>query len=1117
MTQEVLTARGVRVTATVPVEVVEHPELRSGQAVQEAAGLGATRRAVAMPGAVPPLLLTVMTGQGFTVFDAITLGGLGDGSGKPAGATVRRAAVAPATLTVPLAVDEGAVVLVERDGVYAWLWPEPEPEPVSDTGGVTRAAGAPVARFTLTGLPPQAPAAAGPVGPHGGTRALLGLVPEWIRAYVLKFIARGAVTSLSERLDGRVTEGLIEIGGPDVDAWAAVAASPDLLARRRPQGVGQQPARVLLLLHGTFSSTRGSFRALGGSAEGWAFLAAATAEYDLVLGYDHRTLSVAPEANAAALAQALAALALPPDSVIDAIAYSRGGLVYRYLAEGVLAVPGAPVRWGTAVLAGCPNGGTHLATPTNWARLIDIVTNAGSVAAGLVQAVPGAGTVVGVLDELLTGLGGLIQYAAETAITDRAVPGLAAMEPESQQIAALNGAPLPADGAGPTYYAITADFDPTTPVSLGGAVAGFLADRVANVLIGDANDLVIDTESMTKLGAHRAWLKDHLAFSRTDGVYHTVYFHQPRVAERLGVWLGVGGDDVAGGRRRVSFFSESLVGATLSSPSPSASLLGIQGRLRPQPVPASRSVSGQFSPADRATMTIDMASEPSVIPAPDTLCHYYAEMDSHPLLAKPAEIKVTVSQEDLQKVLGPTVAGATAATKPDKRITVLVKPRHNCAVVGDDRAEIDPPPPGHPQELCFEVKGQQEGAAEVVVEARQGAIKLVTLVLQPTFVAANAPLRAAALGDARRPDLPVVRVRILEEPEGGGQFRLCFIVESEDLNIRHVERSEPIRVPRQTYVADLYKRIEKFAALAEADYEKFLGRLRDEGASLYAALVPKAIRTALWAQRERIGCVEVISEEPFIPWELAVLVDDQDQIAESGSRFLAEVGLVRWLANSGWAPAGLRVRANRVFHVTPDYPVAAMKLAGAQAERMFLKREFGARPAPTDSAELVKLLRNPTEVDVLHIACHGDASGEAIWNASVLMTGTVAAGRYVPDPLTVDQVRRNAKLAHPDGSRPIVFLNACQAGRAGYHLTGTGGMAEAFLRTGAGLFVGALWSVGDRSALEFAKTLYQRLFAGDHLTAATRAAREASKAAGEPTWLAYTVYGHPYARVSRES
>jgi CHAT domain-containing protein len=97
----------------------------------------------------------------------------------------------------------------------------------------------------------------------------------------------------------------------------------------------------------------------------------------------------------------------------------------------------------------------------------------------------------------------------------------------------------------------------------------------------------------------------------------------------------------------------------------------------------------------------------------------------------------------------------------------------------------------------------------------------------------------------------------------------------------------------------------------------------------------------------------------------------------------------------------------------------------------------------------------------------------------------------------------------------VVTLNACQVGRAGYKLTSIGGFARAFLSKGAGLFISSMWSVGDGTARTFTETLYRGLLDGKKLSEATIAAREASRKAGEATWLAYTVYGHPDATLAR--
>lgn len=76
------------------------------------------------------------------------------------------------------------------------------------------------------------------------------------------------------------------------------------------------------------------------------------------------------------------------------------------------------------------------------------------------------------------------------------------------------------------------------------------------------------------------------------------------------------------------------------------------------------------------------------------------------------------------------------------------------------------------------------------------------------------------------------------------------------------------------------------------------------------------------------------------------------------------------------------------------------------------------------------------------------------------------------------------------------------------------GWAEKFLRAGAAAFIGSLWEVSDSMAREFAQELYGCLVAGEPLGMAVMAARRAvATEPGDPTWLAYAVYGDPQARI----
>ena len=185
-----------------------------------------------------------------------------------------------------------------------------------------------------------------------------------------------------------------------------------------------------------------------------------------------------------------------------------------------------------------------------------------------------------------------------------------------------------------------------------------------------------------------------------------------------------------------------------------------------------------------------------------------------------------------------------------------------------------------------------------------------------------------------------------------------------------------------------------------------------------------------------------------------------------------------------------------------------------------LTEVFGnPQPVPADSLAVAEFLEaDAANCDVLHFACHGEAAQRAVMRADLLMTGTKVGDDYVTDPLSADVVKTHARFAS-SGPNPIVFINACQTGKGGAGLSaGVAGFVDAFLRpftkNGAGALVGALWSVDDKLAFAFAKSFYDELLGRKTLVEAVQAARQAAKGQNDLTWLAYTIYGNPFARVA---
>jgi CHAT domain-containing protein len=196
--------------------------------------------------------------------------------------------------------------------------------------------------------------------------------------------------------------------------------------------------------------------------------------------------------------------------------------------------------------------------------------------------------------------------------------------------------------------------------------------------------------------------------------------------------------------------------------------------------------------------------------------------------------------------------------------------------------------------------------------------------------------------------------------------------------------------------------------------------------------------------------------------------------------------------------------------LTLPHPILQDFSAPLRQESQFLENIFQAiaiDPQPTP----VRNVLETGSFDLLHFAGHGLAEQGNIANAKLMLQGRVENGKYVQSYLSATTVEQYSNLS--SSNRPMVVLNACEAGRKGYTLTGVGGFAQAFLKGGAGVFVGTLWSVGDRPARMFTETFYEGLMAGLTLAEATIRAREASQQSGDATWLAYVVYGHPYLKV----
>lgn len=548
----------------------------NGLAVQELGPIRAARTvrrsvesAVPAPtGSLEEALEGAFTELGLSILDVVEL--------EPSVAEVRRggtAATDDANFSVPMESEESALVLVIQDGVLRWVFPKYTPiEPMPADSGITidlSPAPDPVAPVAMSipetsairrkavfqlqgGDEPRRTThknqlrrsisqvqearrggadAAARQGLFDDVTSLIHTsgVIDWalgkVRAYVLKFAGRVAIEAVVHHLESRLFTGLVALPGhSEIPAWKQAEQLSDLVILP-----SDRPARILLFCHGTFSSTFGSFVGL----ENTDFLTDAWKQYDAVVGYDHKSLSIDPKVNATdlhtRLSTAFAGLMHPPQ--IDAISYSRGGLVYRSLSETL-----APNwRWGRSVFVAAPNGGTHLADPANWKRLVDLYTNlALATGKALSLATPYALPVA----ELIGGLGAFVKYLASEVVDENAVPGLAAMNPEGAFVAALNQVQVAGVVAQQTIYTIASNFEATNnPDPFLKKIGVVLLDEgLLDPLFQGENDLVVDTNSSGILAPGFAVAGSKL-YAPGESVYHLNYFVQAETQSHLATWL----------------------------------------------------------------------------------------------------------------------------------------------------------------------------------------------------------------------------------------------------------------------------------------------------------------------------------------------------------------------------------------------------------------------------------------------------------------------------------------------------------------------------------------------------------------------------------------------------
>ncbi|MHA6180487.1 CHAT domain-containing protein [Pseudomonas mohnii] len=331
-------------------------------------------------------------------------------------------------------------------------------------------------------------------------------------------VADAAAKLASNKVDSQVDPGLYRLNPKVLDSLKGSAPATGIVVDDKP---------LLVLLHGTFSSTQGTFGKL------WIDHPAKVNRlfdvYSGVYALDHPTLTASPIQNAMELANAL-----PEGAVLHLLSHSRGGLVGEVLAK--VCSGGEDLLQSFEALA---KGDDYKDQREDLQQLITLVRDKKLKVARFVRvACPARGTLLASnrLDAYLSvlkwsmELSGLpvvpelVDLMAEVArrrSNPLLMPGLAAQMPDSPLVQWLHLIRRPIDGE---LRVIAGDME-------GDSVVSWLKTLLSDTYFWTDNDLVVQTSSMYG-GAPRASSASFL-LNRGGEVSHFSYFSNERTAAAI--------------------------------------------------------------------------------------------------------------------------------------------------------------------------------------------------------------------------------------------------------------------------------------------------------------------------------------------------------------------------------------------------------------------------------------------------------------------------------------------------------------------------------------------------------------------------------------------------------
>jgi serine/threonine protein kinase len=475
-------------------------------------------------------------------------------------------------------------------------------------------------------------------------------------------------------------------------------------------------------------------------------------------------------------------------------------------------------------------------------------------------------------------------------------------------------------------------------------------------------------------------------------------------------------------------------------------------------------------------------------PGPEPDRYLVGEMQSRVPAGAEFSLIVSITTESPEPGLAAAPLPGLRTGPQGAQVTLVVRPDTGLLALGELQETVTVPPHGDSRPVRFAFRARAVGLSRIRLTSWLGGTFLAELRLevsvelgQPT---ADNQRRSTPIG-ALQADPGEVTLQV--HTDGA---RYSFQLLSQQYLFGPVVAKSLTEEPGQA-VERTVAMLRKMAGDVSGYTPALAARwVRETGAGLWQDLVPKSIQDQYWQLRDSITSFTIACEDDTVPWELLYPLTPTDDAG-----FLVEqFPVLRRIYDQR--------RTHRVLVGEARYVVPPGSPANALDEIDAISRILG-QPADstiTNLADLLDLL-DAGSTGLLHFACHNTFSLEA-GGSAIKMVG----GALVPQLLN-SAVGRRCLAARS----PLIFVNACRSAGVSAEYTQMMGWASQFMAAGAGAFLGTLWPVRSSRASMFAEAFYAALVAGADLGRASLTARQATKDDGDPTWLAYTVYGDPTA------